>query len=470
MTETFDFVIIGAGSGGLIAADFAAKLGVRVALLEKHQIGGDCTWTGCIPSKALLKVARVAHTARNASSFGIETETVRADMSTVRDYVKGAIEAVYQFETPERLAKSGIQVIFGPAMFLDSHTLMVGDRKINAGKILIATGAKPALPPVVGIDSVPHFTYENIFENTILPKHLVVLGAGPIGVEIAQAYRRLGSEVTIVDVDLLPEYERDAASALKSVFVQEGIRFVPGLCLSADESEGAITINTGSQTVRGDKLLVATGRQPRIDGLNLEKSGVRFSEEGIEVNKYLRTNIKHIYAAGDVTGGPQFTHVAGWQGFIAARNALLPGNENGTRQVIPATIFTDPEIAQVGLTEPEARHRFGDEVRIKRMSMLRSDRSITENSRDGFIKLIFRSNGKILGATIVSERAGETINEIVLAMENGIRMKDLARTIHVYPSFAVDAMRLAADASLEDLTEGLSGSFVRGLARFATTN
>ena len=470
MTETFDFVNIGAGSGGLIAADFAAKLGIRVVLIEKNQIGGDCTWTGCIPSKSLLKVARVAHSARNANLYGINTGTASTDMIAVRDYVKSAIEAVYQFETPERLAESGIQVIFGPAMFLDSHTIRVGDRKIAAKKILIATGARPAMPPVMGLDSIPHFTYENIFENIVLPKHLVVLGAGPIGVELAQAYRRLGSEVTIVDVDLLPEYDRDAASVLHSVFDREGIRFVPGLCLSASEAEGAITINTGSETVKGDMLLVATGRQPRIDGLNLEISGVRFSEEGIEVDKYLRSNIKHIYAAGDVTGGPQFSHVASWQGFIAARNALLPGREDGTRQVIPSTIFTDPEIAQVGLTEEEARNRFGEEVRTKRMSMLRSDRSIAENSRDGFIKLIYRSSGKILGATIVSERAGETINEVVLAIENGIRMKDLARAIHVYPSFAVDAMRLAADASLEELTAGISGSFVRGLARFAAAN
>ena len=470
MTETFDFVIIGAGSGGLIAADFAAKLGIRVALVEKNQIGGDCTWTGCIPSKALLKVSRVAHSARNASFYGINTEIVHADMIAVRDYVKSAIEAVYQFETPERLAESGIQVIFSPAMFLDSHTIRVGDRNIAAKKILIATGAKPAKPPVVGIDSVRHFTYENIFENIVLPKHLVVLGAGPIGVEIAQAYRRLGSEVTIVDVDLLPEYDRDAASVLQSVFDREGIRFVTGLCLSASEAEGAITINTGSETVQGDMLLVATGRQPRIDGLNLEKSGVRFSEQGIEVDKYLRSNIKHIYAAGDVTGGPQFSHVASWQGFIAARNALLPGREDGIKHEIPATIFTDPEIAQVGLTEKEARHRFGEDVRVKRMNMVRSDRSITENSRDGFIKLIYKSSGRMLGATIVSERAGETINEIVLAMENGIKIKDLARTIHVYPSYGIDAMRLAADASLEDLTDGISGSFVRGLARLAAAN
>jgi pyruvate/2-oxoglutarate dehydrogenase complex dihydrolipoamide dehydrogenase (E3) component len=468
MDKSYDFIIIGGGSSGLAAAEFAAVLGLSVCLVEKSRIGGDCTWTGCIPSKALLKVGKVAHSAKVADQYGIKVSSTITDMVGVRDYVRNSIDTVYKHETPEKLSEKGIDVIIGAARFVDPHRIKAGNFTLTGKKFLIATGAGPYIPPIIGIDKVPFLTYETIFDNDVLPKHLIVIGAGPVGVEIAQAYRRLGSKVSIIDVDLLPNYDDEASKVLLSVFGREGIKFVPGMCLDAEMDGRNIVIGTGSNKIIGDMLLIAAGREPRFIDLDLEQAGVKYNDSGIEVDKYLRTSGRHIFSAGDVAGSAQFSHVAGWQGFVAARNALLPGKQNAFRPILASAIFTDPEIAQAGFTEIEARKRFGQNVHIKRINMNKSDRAITENSLDGFTKVIHKSNGTILGATIVSERAGETINEFVLAMEKGLKIDDLASTVHVYPSYGVDTMRLAGDISLDRYLSGLTGSIIRGLAhRFA---
>ncbi len=468
MNKSFDLIVVGAGSAGLMAAEFAAALGLSVGLVEKSRIGGDCTWTGCIPSKALLKVGKIAHNAKTASDYGINVGAAETDMVQVRDYLRRAISQVYEGETPEKLAEKGIQVIFGEARFLDPHTVNVGDHTLTGKRLILTTGAIPLIPPIIGIDNVPYLTYENIFENTMLAEHLIVIGAGPVGVEMAQAYRRLGSRVTIIDVDLLPNYDQDASLVLGSVFGREGIRFIPGLCLEAEMDGKNVIISTDEKRISGDMLLIAAGRKPRVLDLDLDQAGVTYNDDGIMTDKYLRTSNRHIFAAGDVAGSPQFSHVAGWQGFVAARNALLPGKQNAMRPVLASAIFTDPEIAQAGLSETEARKRFNDDVHVRRSYMHDSDRAVTENSLDGCIKVLHKSNGTILGATVVSERAGETINEFVLAMEKGLKIDDIATAIHVYPSYGIDMMRLAGDISLERLLSGFKGSLMRQAAlRFA---
>ena len=468
MNKSFDLIVVGAGSAGLMAAEFAAALGLSVGLVEKSRIGGDCTWTGCIPSKALLKVGKIAHNAKTASDYGINVGAAETDMVQVRDYLRRAISQVYEGETPEKLAEKGIQVIFGEARFLDPHTVKVGDHTLTGKRLILTTGAVPLIPPIIGIDNVPFFTYENIFENTKLAEHLIVIGAGPVGVEMAQAYRRLGSRVTIIDVDLLPNYDQDASKVLESVFGREGIQFIPGLCLEAEIDGKNVVVTTDEKRISGDMLLIAAGRKPRVLDLDLDQAGVTYDEDGIMTDKYLRTSSRHIFAAGDVAGSPQFSHVAGWQGFVAARNALLPGKQNAMRPVLASAIFTDPEIAQAGLSEAEARRRFGHDVHVRRSYMHGSDRAVTENSLDGCIKVLHKSNGTILGATVVSERAGETINEFVLAMEKGLKIGDIAAAIHVYPSYGIDMMRLAGDISLERFLSGFTGSLARQVAlRFA---
>ncbi|RME98696.1 MAG: FAD-dependent oxidoreductase, partial [Chloroflexi bacterium] len=343
----YDLVVIGAGSGGITAAQFAARLGVKVALVEKHRIGGDCTWTGCVPSKALLKIAKTAHAVRTASQVGIETGgPPRVDMVAVRAAVRRAVTGVYRHETPEKLAAEGIEVLFGAAQFVDPHTLHASEQTLTAKKFIIATGAHPFIPPVPGLADVPYQTYLQIFNNQHLPEHLLVMGAGPIGVELAQAYRRLGARVTLVDVGLLPREEPEVAQVMGRVFAREGIEFVPGLVSEARQEGGQTVITVAGQEYRGDVLLVAVGRAPNVAGLNLTQAGVRATPNGIPVDDYLRTNVRHIFAAGDVIAGNyQFTHVAGWQGYKAVRNALLPGNERGVTGVMPWTTFTEPEVA-----------------------------------------------------------------------------------------------------------------------------
>jgi len=458
MTDNYDIIIIGAGTAGLTAAEFAAQLKARVALVEKGRVGGDCTWTGCVPSKALLKAAKVAHQARTAAGFGVDTGPPTVDMDRVRAYVKQAINDVYQHETPEVLANKGIDVISGAARFSDPHTIQVNGRALTARKFIITSGAHPLVPPVPGLDEVPYLTHMQIFDNDRLPERLLVMGAGPIGSELAQAYGRLGSRVTLIDVGLLPLEEPEVSDVMGKVFAREGIQFVEGLVTAARQEGAEIVLNVEAQECRGDMLLVAVGRAPNVDGLGLDRIGVAYSKKGIEVDKVLRTNLKHIYAAGDcVAGNYQFTHFAGWQAFQAARNALLPANSSGFNDVVPWTTFTDPEVAHVGLTETEAREKYGDGVRVTTWPMERTDRAVAENDRDGFIKVIHKKNGKVLGATIVAARAGEVITEFALAIQRGLKLFDLANFIHVYPTYSLPVMRMSGQAVIGALLDGWLG-------------
>lgn len=464
MTDQYDLIIIGAGSGGLTAAEFAARLGVKVALVEKERIGGDCTWTGCVPSKALLKVAKVAHQVRTANDYGICVRQPAVDMAQVRAYVRQAVEAVYRHETPDRLAEQGIEVVMGAAHFLSAHTLQVGERAFSAKKFIIATGARPFIPSIPGLSTVPYLTYEQIFENDHLPERLIVMGAGPVGAEIAQAYRRLGAHVTLIDVGLLPAEEPEAAQVMSRVFAREEIQFVKGLATAVRQEGAEIVVNVEQQEFRGEMLLMAVGRRPNVAGLNLEQAGVNYSPQGIPVDDKLRTNIKHIYAVGDCVGdNQQFTHLAAWQGFQATRNALLPGNSQGFSQIVPRTTFTDPEVAHVGLTEAQARARYGDAVRVVLREMNRIDRAVCENDRDGFIKVIHHKDGRLLGATIVAGRAGEAITEFALALHHGLKLADLAAAIHVYPTYSAGAQQLAAQIAIDDFLDSWWGKVIQTL-------
>jgi pyruvate/2-oxoglutarate dehydrogenase complex dihydrolipoamide dehydrogenase (E3) component len=469
VTPQYDLAIIGAGSGGLTAANFAARLGVRVALIEEHKIGGDCTWTGCVPSKALLKAAKVAHEARTASHYGIRVAPSVTDMSAVRDYIRGAIGRVYRFETPEELARQSIDVIPGAAHFIDPLTILAGEHTVRAKTFLIATGARPAAPALAGIEDVPYQTYEHIFDNDALPPRLLVVGGGPIGSELAQAYQRLGSQVTIVARTLLPKEEPEAREKIEQAFEREGGRLVRGRAKSVRRDGSEIVLSTGAghdpEQLRGDMLLIAAGRSPSVSGLGLEKAGVKYSAKGIPVDNHLRTNVPHIYAAGDVLGGYQFTHFAGWQAFQAARNALLPGHSSGFTDVVPWVTFTDPEIAHVGLTEEEARKQFGQEVQALRWEMSHTDRAVCENDEDGFIKVVTSRDGTVLGATIVAGRAGETITEFILALRHHWKIADLAGAIHAYPTYSTAVQQLAAQAAIDTLLSGTSGRLLLGLSK-----
>ena len=464
-TREFDLVIIGAGSGGLTAAGFAAQLGAKVALVEKNKIGGDCTWTGCVPSKALLKAAKVAHAVRTASRFGIAAPSPVVEMTNVRAYVRQAIQRVYQFEGPDELRKQGIEVIEGAARFLDAGTIAVGERVVSSKIFLVATGARPRIPPITGLDQIPFVTYEQIFDNDRLPGAMIVVGGGPIGMEMAQAYQRLGAQVTVVAERLLPKEEPGVRELMQRVFEREGVRFAWGRAQSARKEGEEIIVATGSEEARGNLLLIAAGRGPAVAGLDLEKAGVNYSPSGIPVDDQLRTNVKHIYAAGDVAGGYQFTHFAGWQAFQAARNAPLPGSSSGLTDLVPWVTYTDPEVAHVGLTEEQARARFGESARVCRWEMSRTDRAICEDDRDGFIKVIAGKDGRVLGATVINARAGETITELIVAIKQNMKLSDLAGTMHAYPTYSTAVQQLAAEMAIEESLSGASGKIIRGLSK-----
>jgi len=467
-TANYDLVIIGAGSAGLTAASFAVQLGRRVALVEKDRIGGDCTWTGCVPSKALLKAARVAQEMRHADRYGLGPVEPAVDLKDIMARVKSVVQEVYENESPEVLSQEGIDVVQGAARFLDSRTVAVGDSQITANKFLICTGARPSIPPIPGLDGVEYWTYETVWDMETMPKHLLVLGAGPIGCELAQAFCRLGARVTLLEAAprILLNDEPEAADIIFRQLTQDGVDVRVGAPVEQVATDGLGTrVTLDGRDVVGDALLIATGRRPLLKGLDLDKAGVAYSAQGIQVNGRLRTSRRHIFAAGDCIGGFQFTHYAGWQGFMAVRNAFLPGASKGVLDQVPWTTFTDPEVAHTGLTEVQARVRHGQSVTVCNWPLDKVDRALAEGDTTGFVKLVHKDDGKLLGATIVAARAGEMIQELSLAIDRGLKIGDLANSIHVYPTYAMAIMQAAAHIRIEQLLSGTSGKVIRGLVR-----
>ncbi|MEP7290325.1 MAG: FAD-dependent oxidoreductase [Chloroflexota bacterium] len=467
MSEGYDLIVIGGGSAGLTAAVFGNGLGKKIALIECDRVGGDCTWTGCIPSKALLKVARVAHHIRSADQFGITVGAPVIDMAAVRQYVERTIRDVYKFETPEALEKRGIEIVKGEARFVDAETILVGERRMQAKKFIIATGGRAVIPAIPGLNEVAYKTNANFFENEWLPRHLLILGAGPVGMEMAQAYIRLGAQVTVIGEQIMPRDAPEAVEVLRRVFAREGVTLLETSVRSVGGTDEAIVLRLkDGQEIQGDMLLVAAGRTPNVESLNLEQAGVEYSAEGIKVNSHLQTNVTHIYAVGDVTPGLDFTHYAGFQGGVAARNALLPiGKGNGLEAIVPWVTFTDPEVAHAGMLEAEAREKYGAAVKVHTMLMAQGDRSIVEADTEGFIKLVYKGSGELLGATIVAARAGEMITEFTLVIRKKVSLRSLTGIMHPYPTYSEIAQRAIIYLVLGELLNGISGKIIKTLAK-----
>jgi pyruvate/2-oxoglutarate dehydrogenase complex dihydrolipoamide dehydrogenase (E3) component len=467
MENAYDLAIIGGGAAGLVAAPFAVQLGARVAFIEKDRIGGDCTWTGCVPSKTLIKSARVAYQMRTANRFGLTPVDTTVDLIPVMEHVGNVIAEIYSHTTPEALQNQGIDVFLGEPHFIDPHTISINDQMLSANYVLICTGAHPFVPQITGLDTTPHLTYQTIWDLKILPNHLVIIGGGPIGCELAQSFRRLGSKVTLLESGdrLLPHDDNDASKTLEEVFINERINLKLNSNVERTWQFGSdIHLSTKDEEIVCDTLLVAVGRRPNIDGLDMVKAGVKNSKQGIQVDRNLRTSQSHIYAAGDCLGGFQFSHYAGWQGFIAVRNALLPGSSRGITDQVPWTTFTDPEVAHVGMTEEQARQKLGENVLTNIWPMNRVDRALNEAEDTGFIKIIYRKDKKLLGVTIVAAEAGEMINEWVVAMKHNFKVDELASVIHVYPTYSTASMQASAAILVKKLLGGLSGEIVRRLA------
>ena len=450
MADTFDFdiCVIGAGSGGLSVAAGASQMGARVVLIERAEMGGDCLNTGCVPSKALLAAGHAAESARTAARFGVDPGVPAIDGRRVHDHVHGVIGAIAPMDSVERFEGLGVTVIREAARFTGPSTVDADGRKISARRFVVATGSTAFVPPIPGLVDVPYLTNETIFDCQEVPDHLIVVGGGSIGMEMAQAHRHLGAQVTVLEMfRIMPKDDPELVGVARNRFAAEGIDIREGVKVVGASKNGdgiAVTVaENGQQSqVVGSHVLVAAGRRPTVDGLDLEKAGIAYSPKGIEVDARLRTTNRNVFAIGDVAGGYQFTHVAGYHAGIVIKNALFRIPAKQDMRAIPWVTYTSPEVAQVGLTEEEAR-KTEPEIRVLRWSFHENDRAQAERRTDGLIKAVTTPRGRILGAGIAGPAAGELIQTWVLAMSQKMKVGALATMVAPYPTLGEVSKRAA---------------------------
>ena len=455
--RNYDLVVIGAGAGGLSVASGAAGLGASVALVEKQDaLGGDCLFHGCVPSKAFIEAGRLAHRARNASVFGLNVPEVAVDFGGVMRHVHDKIAKVGAHDSVDRFRRMGVDVYFGEGEFRNPHEFEVDGTVLKGDKFALATGAGPKMPPIPGLEEVDCLTNLNVFDLKSQPRSLIVLGGGPIGVELGQAFARLGTEVIIVESTdfLLRRDDHELCAIINEEFQREGmqLRLLHRAQAAAKLPDGRVEVRIkgpeGEKTLTGDKVFVALGRKPNLEGLGLEAAGVTYTPRGITVDNRLRTSERYIYALGDCNGGYQFTHVAEYEAGIVVANALsgLPVKK-ADYSVVPWCTFCDPELAHVGMTEQEAKKAGVRNLEVYRYELKEADRAIIDGRTEGMIKLVC-SGKKLIGAHLVGESAGEMLHEYVLAMSFGRPVSSFSGAIHVYPTIS-QAVRRAANRYYE---------------------
>lgn len=451
--DSYHLVVIGAGTGGLVTAAAAAGLGAQVALIERHLMGGDCLNVGCVPSKALLRAARAWHDARTARDrFGGPDVAGTGDFGFVMERMRRIRAGIAPVDGAPRFMTLGVDVFLGEARFMSDRTVSVDGHTLKFGRAVIATGARPAVPPIPGLAEAGYLTNETIFELTSLPQRLAVIGAGPIGCELAQAMARFGSSVTLLDAAplILPREDRDAAEIVADALRADGVTLQTGAAITGvrrgpDESRIiSFTGKDGDQQVEVDSILVAAGRTPNVDDLGLESAGVEFDAKGVRVDERLRTTNRRIFAVGDVCSRYQFTHVADWHARLVVQNALFFGRAKHTDLVVPWTTYTSPEIAHVGISTAQARED-GIEIDTLTVPLEHVDRAILDDATNGLFRIhLARGSDRILGATLVAEHAGDMVSEVSLAMTARLGLSAIGRTIHPYPTQA-EVFRKAAD-------------------------
>jgi pyruvate/2-oxoglutarate dehydrogenase complex dihydrolipoamide dehydrogenase (E3) component len=459
---TPDICVIGAGSGGLSFAAAAAGLGVPVVLIERSRMGGECLNTGCVPSKAMIAAARRAETLRSSGSFGIKPVRPGVEFDRVNDHIHRVIDAIAPNDSKERFAGLGVRVIEGEARFRDPRTVVVGEDpdirfEIRARRFVIATGTQPLVPAISGMEQIPYLTNETVFETRERPKHLIVLGAGPIGLELAQAFRRLGSEVTVLEMaQPLAKEDPECAAIVLDAFAREGITVRSGVRVERVRRRSArievVLAGDTEEIISGTDLLVATGRRPNIAALNLDAARVKHEPSGIVVDGRLCTSNRRVYAIGDVIGAPQFTHAANHQAALLVRHLLFRLPVRTNFDDIPRVTFTDPELAHVGLTDAQAseQHRA---IRVLRWPYHDNDRAQTEGETRGHIKVVTNRKGLILGATIVGAAAGEQIVAWTLAIGQGLNIRSFAEIVMPYPTYSEIGKRAAMSFFAPRLTK-----------------
>ena len=466
-----DICVIGGGSGGLSVAAGASQMGADVVLIEKAKMGGDCLNYGCVPSKALLAAGHAAQAVRNASKYGSNATLDSIDQQKVHDHVKGVIAGIEPHDSVERFEGLGVKVIQGAAKFVNDKTVEVDGQRIQAKRFVIATGSRAMVPPIEGLDDTPYFINENIFDLTETPKHLIVVGGGPIGIEMAQAHRHLGSEVSVLEMaSIMPKDDPELVDIVRTRLTDEGINLYEGVrVVKVAQSGGDITVTLDrdgtEETVTGTHLLIAAGRRVNVEGLDLGSANVAFDGRGIKVDARLRTTNKKIFAIGDVAGGFQFTHKAGYDAGIVIKNALFRLPAKADYSALPWVTYSAPELASVGLNETAARKQHG-EIRILRWPFSENDRARAEGETDGLVKVITTPKGKILGAAIVGPHAGELIGVWTLALTKKLKIGDMATMIAPYPTLGEVSKRAAGSFYTPSLFSEKTKKIVRFLLRF----
>jgi len=467
--QEYDLVAIGGGTAGLVASAGAAYLGARPALIEKEALGGDCLWTGCVPSKALLASARLAHAMRHADELGLQGASPEHAFREVMERMRSARETVAHHDDPERFREMGVSVHFGTARFVGPETVDVeGVGRIRSKRFVVATGAVPFTPPVEGLEEAGYLNHATAFDENELPERIVVLGGGPIGLEFSQVYARLGARVTVVEMadQILPAEDRDVAETLQGFLEDEGIDVRTGFRAASVESDGGekTVISSEEERLACDEIFVAAGRRPHTDGLELERAGVERDRAAVRVDDTLRSTASTVWAAGDVTGGLQFTHVADYMAKTVLRNALFPFSSKVDYSTVPWVTYTDPEVAHVGLGQEDAEARGGSTYRYELSDL---DRAIVDGQGKGFVKITADGKGRVLGGTIVAHGAGELLQPVVLAMKHGLTLSDLSDTIWPYPTMA-EGVKRTADAYQRTRLEGTGGRILKKVVSWLT--
>ena len=447
-----EICVIGAGSGGLSVASGTAQLGMDTVLIEASEMGGDCLNTGCVPSKALLAAGKRAQAHRKNDISGVAAHEPEIDYSAVKDHVFDVIGTIAPHDSQERFESLGVHVIREFGEFIDKNTVKAGDHIIKAKKFVISTGSRAFVPPIKGIDESKVFTNENIFELREKPEHLLVIGGGPIGLEMAQAHRRLGCEVSVFDMGgILPRDDQKNVQVVREALIKEGINLYENFAVSEIKhdkiSHSIIGTHDGKDaTIKGSHILVAAGRSPNIDKIGLDKANIKFDRRGVTVNAKLQSSQKHIYAIGDIAGGPQFTHVAGYHAGLLIKQICFKMPAKVDYKALPWVTYVDPELAQVGLTEDAARAEHGDSIKVVEWHFNENDRAIAEKTTAGQARVVTTKKGLVLGASIVGPSAGELISMWGLAISEGLKISAITSTIAAYPT-------------LSEINKGAAGSY-----------
>ena len=474
MPEMFDVVVIGGGTGGLVTASGCVRLGRRVALIEREALGGDCLWTGCVPTKALVATAKLAHQMRNARAFGLEPVSVRVTPKAVMDSMREQRRVISRHDDPEKFRKLGIDVIEGEAKLAGGGIVEVAGRTLEAKDIVIATGARTAVPPVEGLEESGFLDHVSFLAQDEFPETILILGGGYIGIEFAQMFARFGSHVTVVEMldEIINKEDADVIARVREILTGEGIELRTGWTVKSVRREGGKKIarieqkGGTSREVSVGEIFVASGRRGNTENLGLEVAGVKVERSWIVADRFLQTTAPRIWACGDVHGGLQFTHVAAYEAVKLVRNLLFPGKSAVDYTDIPWALYTDPEVGHIGMTEAEARAKHGDAVRVYQVPMADVDRAVVDRTPNGLLKIVCDAKGNILGGHALCANASTVIEEIVLARRKGMKIGDLAQRISSYPSLA-DGVQKAASLYYQDIAGGWLGALGKRIAKWS---